>query len=99
MPTNDEKLFQLISSAPVQTIGHVITVLRGLDDELATGLKCFNNDLPAALVQIGKPMRSPSAARRSFETLKRLTRFSNRRRKTSSDISPPVLSVWSTRVW
>ena len=44
MPTNDQKLFQLISSSPVQTIGDVVAVLRGLDRELANGdgLKWFN---------------------------------------------------------
>ena len=44
MATNDQKLFQLISSTSVQTIDDVITVLRGFDDELANddGLKWFN---------------------------------------------------------
>jgi hypothetical protein len=31
MPTNDQKLYQLISSSTIQTVEGVIAVLRGLD--------------------------------------------------------------------
>ena len=44
MPTNDQRLFQLVSSSSIQTIGDVITVLHSLDRELSNddGLKWFN---------------------------------------------------------
>lgn len=44
MPTNDQKLYQLISASTIDTIEDVIAALRGLDSELANddGLKWFN---------------------------------------------------------
>ncbi len=44
MPIDDQDLYQLIRSSTIETIDDVITVLRGLDSELANdnGLKWFN---------------------------------------------------------
>jgi len=44
MPTNDQKLYQLISASTFHTIEDVIAALRGLDSELSNddGLKWFN---------------------------------------------------------
>jgi hypothetical protein len=44
MPTDDEKICQLIKASPVGSVDDVIAILRGLDNELDTddGLKWFN---------------------------------------------------------
>lgn len=44
MPTDDQKLFHLISSSPIETIDEVIAVMRAIDGQLANddGLKWFN---------------------------------------------------------
>ncbi|MGZ8522141.1 MAG: DUF5995 family protein, partial [Candidatus Binatia bacterium] len=44
MPIDGQDLYHLISSSPLETVGDVIAVMRGLDRELANddGLKWFN---------------------------------------------------------